>query len=268
MLEHEAGENEATRLALQNKIFGPNTADFLAKNITTGMKVLVAGCGTGEELVIISHLVGPEGAVIGIDSNPQQIEQANFTIQQHKLKNTSATVKDLHKAKDIGTDFNFIFTRFVLVHLQNPMLALESLYRSLAPTGKLACEESYFSAAYCQPPLKCFTQHMFLLITLSKKLGINFDIGPELKLLFTKLKLEDISSYATQVVMTDPEDKQIAPLSAEALAETYYAHKLITEEEMKKLLTQLWEEMVLKPHEVGQVAMHHTIGTKPLHPKL
>jgi ubiquinone/menaquinone biosynthesis C-methylase UbiE len=62
---------ETERLTLQATMLAPHSAHLLRlAGITSGMRVLDVGCGAGDMSRLVAELVGPEGAVTGVDLNP------------------------------------------------------------------------------------------------------------------------------------------------------------------------------------------------------
>ena len=59
------------RLIRQAQIYGPLTRRFFATaGIAAGMKVLDVGSGAGDVALLLADLVGPRGAVTGVEMNP------------------------------------------------------------------------------------------------------------------------------------------------------------------------------------------------------
>ena len=80
-------EEETRRLLLQGRLFNPYTRRLLEDaGITRGMKVLDVGSGAGDVTLLAAELVGPDGTVVGVDSNPLLLETARQRVQEAGLK--------------------------------------------------------------------------------------------------------------------------------------------------------------------------------------
>src|SRR5947209_19663893 len=72
---HSQAETE--RLRRQGTLFNPSTRHFLATaGIGAGMKVLDVGSGAGDVALLVADLVGPQGAVIGVEQDPGVLRTA------------------------------------------------------------------------------------------------------------------------------------------------------------------------------------------------
>src|SRR5688500_3219381 len=70
-------EAERRRLIEQAALFRPVTERFLVEaGIGPGMRVLDVGCGVGDVSLLLGELVGPKGAVIGVDRDPRALALA------------------------------------------------------------------------------------------------------------------------------------------------------------------------------------------------
>ena len=49
---------------------------FLRSGIAKGMKVLDVGSGAGDVALTLAEFVGPEGAVVGVDVNPDVLKNS------------------------------------------------------------------------------------------------------------------------------------------------------------------------------------------------
>src|SRR5262249_51529117 len=76
LLGHSA--HELGRLSAQAQLYAPFILAFLrAAGIAAGMRVLDVGCGGGDVSVLVAHLVGPTGEVVGIDRSAAAVEAAS-----------------------------------------------------------------------------------------------------------------------------------------------------------------------------------------------
>src|SRR5215472_8935858 len=70
-------EEELDRLSRQARAFEPFTRQlFQEAGITTGMRVLDVGCGSGDVAFLATDLVGPSGEVIGADRADAAVNRA------------------------------------------------------------------------------------------------------------------------------------------------------------------------------------------------
>jgi cyclopropane fatty-acyl-phospholipid synthase-like methyltransferase len=70
-------EGEFERLERQGAFLYDLTEDVLRRaGIKPGMRVLDVGCGAGDVSMLAGALVGPSGAVLGIDRSTQAVEIA------------------------------------------------------------------------------------------------------------------------------------------------------------------------------------------------
>jgi ubiquinone/menaquinone biosynthesis C-methylase UbiE len=73
----ESSNEERLRLMTQAELLAPLTKRLLKKaRIGSGMRVLDIGSGSGDVSLLAAGLVGPEGSVVGVDSDPAQVEFA------------------------------------------------------------------------------------------------------------------------------------------------------------------------------------------------
>ena len=70
-------EHEARRLAEQGALLEELTAEvFRRAGVRAGMTVLDIGCGVGDVSLLVARLVGPKGAVLGIDRAASSVHSA------------------------------------------------------------------------------------------------------------------------------------------------------------------------------------------------
>ncbi|MBE7555938.1 MAG: class I SAM-dependent methyltransferase [Anaerolineales bacterium] len=154
LLPNSAAETQ--RLIHQAHIYGPLTRQFFAAaGITAGMKVLDVGSGAGDVALLLADMVGPRGAVIGIDKNPAILDTARARVQAMGWTNVTLLAREVHSI-GLDDDFDAVVGRWILMHLPNPVGVLHRLLSHLKPGGLVAFQETdstYPLSAFPPAPL-------------------------------------------------------------------------------------------------------------------
>jgi ubiquinone/menaquinone biosynthesis C-methylase UbiE len=98
-----------------------------------GDRALDVGCGFGDTANRIAELVGPSGAVLGVDAAPRFIESARA---EYGAKNVRFEVADVERTA-FEEDFDLAFSRFGTMFFANPVAALRNVRNGLVPDGRL-----------------------------------------------------------------------------------------------------------------------------------
>jgi len=108
---------------------------YLNKNfkLNKNQKALIAGCGTGREVVIFSKAFNCP--ITAIDMSKSSLAYAKRKAKEHNIDNVSFGMADLLNLHEIGQKFDIISCNGVLHHLDNPMEGWHSLYQHLNHGG-------------------------------------------------------------------------------------------------------------------------------------
>ena len=142
--EYPLGRSDAEtrRLMLQHQIYSPITRQFfVAAGISRGMKVLDLGSGAGDVAMLCADLVGPEGAVVGIDANGQILDFARRRVEATGYRNVEFHEGDIRNL-DLPRDFDAVIGRWVLMYIEEPVELLEHIVKLIRPGGVVAFQES------------------------------------------------------------------------------------------------------------------------------
>jgi ubiquinone/menaquinone biosynthesis C-methylase UbiE len=137
-------EDELDRIINVARFFGDLTEHVLhLAGLAPGMRVLDVGCGPGDVVFLAARLVGPEGTVIGVDTSPEAIEQAQQRAAAIGLANVHFLTQDL-SASELVLDeaVDALIGRLVLQYFADPALVLRRLASLVKPGGLLAFQES------------------------------------------------------------------------------------------------------------------------------
>jgi len=105
-----------------------------------GMRILDAGCGTGEALQWLLDEVKPGGAVVGIDLSAAHAAAARPRVGPDTL----VLQADLLNSPLTHASFDLIWCVNTINHLHDPLLGVQALAALLRPGGRIALGQSSF----------------------------------------------------------------------------------------------------------------------------
>jgi ubiquinone/menaquinone biosynthesis C-methylase UbiE len=181
--EHNRLIRQATRIA-------PYTERLLREaGIGPGQRVLDLGSGVGDVAMLLARIVGPSGAIVGIERDPTSIARANARAAEAGLRNISFTQADVNQI-DSDEPFDAAVGRFILMFLPDPASVLRSLTRLVRPGGVLAFQEPTWI------PLLAFAARFPLWSKLLSSIhetflrsGVDPEMGPNLYHIFQEVGL-------------------------------------------------------------------------------
>lgn len=230
------GEEDEQRLSLLNEVFGETSRNLLLKaGLKQDMRVLEIGCGTGNMTKFIASQVGHNGTVCAVDQSHEQITLAkkNCAAEKniHFIESSVFDLKDLEK-------FDVIYSRFLLMHLEEPFNAFQLLTQFLKPGGVIVCEEATNNVIACYPDSAVFQKNRTLILALFKNLNVACDIGDKLYPYYRQLNMKDIFVNFIQPVYTQ-QQKVMIKLLFNQLKNKYIEMGLATETEINQLALEL-----------------------------
>lgn len=127
------------KLRLFNAFAEPELRQAIASvGLKPGMRVLDAGCGTGEALEWLLPEVAPRGEVVGIDLAAAHIAAARSRLGPH----IELLQADLLETSLPPASFDFIWCVNTLHHLRTPRRGINRLLRLLRAGGRIALGQS------------------------------------------------------------------------------------------------------------------------------
>ena len=125
-------ERELVRLERQAALFADLTRDILLRaGLKKGMRVLDVGCGVGDVSLIASDIVGPDGAVIGLDPSQAALSVARARAEAKGLD--ISFVAGTLEETEIPADIDAVTGRFLLLHMADPGATMAELAKRLKP---------------------------------------------------------------------------------------------------------------------------------------
>jgi SAM-dependent methyltransferase len=127
------------KLSSFNSFAKPELRALIANvGLGPGMRVLDAGCGTGEALPWLLNEVNPSGSVVGIDLAAAHVDAARV----YASANIEVIQGDLLTAQLAPASVDFIWCVNTINHLRNSIHAVNRLTALLRPGGRIALWQS------------------------------------------------------------------------------------------------------------------------------
>lgn len=172
---------EFRRLERQAGYYRELTEDVLVRaGICRGMRVLDVGCGVGDVSLLAARLVGPTGAVLGVDRSPEAIATAAARVRQGGYEGRVRFVAAELDTFEPDGRFDAVIGRLVLMYLPDPVAALRSFAACLRPGGVLAFQEIATGQARTVPEVPLFRQCVHWIVETFERCGFDHDMGHHL----------------------------------------------------------------------------------------
>jgi SAM-dependent methyltransferase len=232
------GEAATHRLHVLHDVYGPGTRRLLRDaGLRRGMCVADIGCGAGIVTALLADIVGPEGDVVGVDFSGAQISEARAQIKSGttnvKFVEASATNSGLPRGS-----FDLVYSRFLLIHLPQPELALGEMLALLKPNGILVCEDGDLTSAGSEPPsaLQAFAD---LWGRLGPQRGVDYTLGRRLYQMVLAAGFAAPEINFSQPAVTQGENKRFLELSVAEAGPAFIDAGLISAEELDCTLAEM-----------------------------
>jgi len=135
----DAGEHWASLqeyLDAQLEAHGDQAMQALAP--AQGERILDVGCGSGQTSVALGQVVGPGGAVTGLDISRPLLQAARRRAEAAGAANVSFVEADAQVHAFAPASFDALFSRFGVMFFADPPAAFANIRRALKPGARLA----------------------------------------------------------------------------------------------------------------------------------
>ncbi len=127
------------KLRLFNSFAAAELCQAIANlGLKQGMRVLDAGCGTGEALQWLCDAVGPQGTVVGIDLAEAHASAARANAAGRVL----VLQADVKQPPLVPGTFDLVWSVNTINHLRQPLAGIQALAGLLCPGGRIAVGQS------------------------------------------------------------------------------------------------------------------------------
>lgn len=233
------GEAAANRLEVLHEIWGPVTRETaIQAGITRGMKGADFGCGVGTVSVMFAELVGPGGSVTSLDLSAGQLEQARHRAAKAGHANLTF-IEASATASGLPADtFDFIYCRFLLLHLPNPYAGLAEMKRVLKPGGVLIVEDADLSTGYSVPK-SAIDRFGDLYVRLGESRGLDYRLGRRLYQIVVESGFVDPTIRLNQPAYARGRERRSFEWSLAEAADALIGAGLCTRSELDTILAEM-----------------------------
>lgn len=116
-------------------IHKPNLTDD-QKEMSSGKSIMVAGCGTGQELLNVA-LYYPNANVLGVDLSAASLAYAKQKSEELGVRNVELLQADILDLNSLDREFDMITCGGVLHHMENPVEGWKNLIHCMKPDGAM-----------------------------------------------------------------------------------------------------------------------------------
>ena len=192
-----SNDMEIKRLIIQAMCWEPEVEIlFDLIGIRNGWKCVDLGCGPIGVLGPLSRRVGPQGQVLGMDSNPLCIHAANDFIKQNRLKNARVFKGDLYNSALKPHSFDLTHARFVFTQTGCDYQLLDMMIHLTRTGGVILSQESDWTTWNCYPKNSYWEKIRKALIAIFEHDGGDINAGQRTYKMFKDAELADVQIRA------------------------------------------------------------------------
>ena len=233
------GREGKDRLDLLARVMLPTTLELLDRvGLGRGMKCLDVGCGGGHLGILMAGIVGPEGLVIGTDTDPEILALAGEDAETAKVTNVKFQRFDAC-ACFWHEEFDVAYARFLLSHLNEPDICLVAMVQACARGGTIVIEDTDFAGSFCYPTCAAYERYKELYQELVQRRGGDPNIGPKLPAMLRRAGIQGVELNVIQPTHVQGEGKLMAPLTMARISDALIAERFATKDEVQQILTEL-----------------------------
>lgn len=227
------------RLRLMSEVLLPTTSKLLdTVGLTSGMSCLDVGCGGGFVTFLMAGMVGPAGKVVGTDMDEVILRLAREESGEAKLDQVEFHPADALAGQFEG-EFDLVYARFLLTHLNEPEKCLEGMLKACRPGGAVVIEDIDFTGSFCHPPTEAYERYTDLYQRVVYRRGGDPNIGPKLPGMLRRIGADEIRVNVVQPTHIEGDGKLIAAITLDRIADSLVAEELATAEEVDEIVTGL-----------------------------
>jgi len=256
-----SGRTDHDRLHVISEIHDDRTRELLLRaGFAPGHRFVEFGCGLG----YVTRWAAEQGAyATGIDVNPEQVAVANDLARETKLQTAQFRVGNIYELGFEAGSMDMSYSRWLMVHLNNPVLAMQSIYAALKPGGVMVCEEADVSAVYAEPNCAAYVELREICLEGGRRRGVDYSHGRRVHTWAKEAGFELLHVNAYHPHYITGKHKGFWNWTLRAVAAGLVSEGTLSENHLQKLVAQMNETDASPETVVAHCRMHQLIAKKP-----
>jgi SAM-dependent methyltransferase len=237
------------RLRILSRVMRPTTLSLFDRvgikeqtrvGIKEQMACLDVGCGGGDVTLDLAELVGSDGSVIGWDIDEIKLGLARHEAEEKGVGNVEFSIFDIGQS-EAASEFDLVYTRFLLTHLRDPAGALSKIRQALRPGGIVIVEDIEITGYFCYPDSAALRRFIELYTLAVQRRGGDPNIGLQLPVLLLDAGFERMQANVVQPAGIEGEVKLLTAVTMENIADSVVTEGLAGRNEVDEVIARLYE---------------------------
>lgn len=197
---------ELRRLRTISVLYRDVTRRWLeAAGIGAGMTVVDLGCGPGDVALLAARMVGPKGAVIGVDNAPEALAMARSRAEAAGLSGTVRFERADASSWTPEGPVDAVVGRLILMHLPDPAAVVSRMAGAVRPGGVVAFQDIVLATRRAEPASPLVSDFNGWILETLRRAGRPVDMGLRLAAVFREAGLPEPGLTAGQPVERGPD---------------------------------------------------------------
>ncbi len=212
-----------------------------------GWQCVDLGCGPMGILGPLSRRSGPNGRVVGVDSDHSRVEAARQYAEKHSLENVEVVSSDVFDTELECGKYDLTHSRFLIAPLGRQEELLAEMVALTRPGGIVGVEEPDVSSWNCYPARPAFRRLVSACQDAFSEWGGNLTIGRNTFTMLRRAGLEDVRARAAAVACEAGQPFRMVILQvAEALRKQIIEGEFLNQSELEQCMAEV-EQIIADP---------------------
>jgi SAM-dependent methyltransferase len=207
--------------------------------LQSGWNCIDLGCGAMGLLGPLSRRVGPQGHVVGVDTDARQLAAARDFVRESNLTNVKILELDAYRTSLPRESFDFTHVRFVFAPVGRDEVLLKEMLALTRPGGVVAIQEPDATSWNCYPLHPAWARLKEAILAAFALGGGDFNAGQRTFGMLRHAGLEDIQIRAAVIALQDQHPYKRLPIQfATSLRKRILDACLLSERELDHAITE------------------------------